>query len=190
MGSARRSDRSLLLTGPMGAGKTRVGRLLARRLDWPFVDTDERIEAVSGMRIPEIFAREGEAGFRSRERRVLSGLPERDSVVALGGGAVVSPENREILRGKGTLVWLDASAATLAARLSGGNGAGSGSGAEDDRPLLAGLDPPAREARLEQIRVERRAAYSEAPYRVATDGRSAEQVCDAVLSALGWEDAA
>jgi len=185
MGSARRSDRSLLLTGPMGAGKTRVGRLLARRLDWPFVDTDERIEAASGMGIPEIFAREGEDGFRGRERAVLCGLPERDAVVALGGGAVVSPENREILRGKGTLVWLDASAATLALRLPA-----AGASPHDDRPLLAGLGPAERESRLAQLREQRHAAYASARYRVTTDGLDPEQVRDAVLSALGWEHAA
>jgi shikimate kinase len=164
----------------MGAGKTRVGLLLARRLDWSFIDTDERVEAASGMPIAEIFALESEAGFRRREREVLQALPERGSVVALGGGAVCSEENRELLREKGALVWLDASAATLAARV----------GAGDERPLLAGLEGPERAGRLERLRSERVPAYASAALRVETDGHTPEQVRDAVLQGLGWEDAA
>ena len=182
MASAGRRDRSLLLTGPMGAGKTCVGLLLARRLDWPFVDTDEEIEAASGMRITEIFAHESEAGFRRRESEVLRGLPDRDSVVALGGGAVCSEENRAILREKGTLVWLDASAATLAARME--------SDGDPERPLLTGLDASERQAKLEQLRAEREASYASAALRVETGDRTPEQVRDAVLRGLGWEDAA
>lgn len=181
MASAGRRDRTLLLTGPMGAGKTRVGLLLARRLAWSFIDTDEQIEAASGMRIAEIFASESETGFRRRESEVLRGLPDRDAVVALGGGAVCSEENRALLREKGTLVWLDAPAATLAARVAGGS----------ERPLLAGLDAAARETRLEQLRSQRESAYAEsAALRVETQGRTPEQVRDAVLHGLGWEDAA
>lgn len=180
MASAGRRDRSLLLTGPMGSGKTSVGLLLASRLGWAFVDTDARIEAASGMAIPALFAREGEAGFRRRERDALRALPERDAVVALGGGAVCSEENRAILAQKGTLVWLDAPAATLAARVDDAQ----------DRPLLAGLDRSGRERRLEALRAERQAAYACAALRVDTDALSPEQVRDAVLQGLGWEDAA
>ena len=164
----------------MGAGKTRVGLLLARRLDWSFVDTDERIEAASRMRIAEIFAREGEEGFRGREHAVILALPEHDAVVALGGGAICSETNREILREKGTLVWLDAEPATLAARVEDGT----------ERPLLAGLDRAARERKLACLREERASAYAQAKLRVDTGGRSPEQVRDAVLVGLGWGDAA
>ena len=180
MASAGRRERSLLLTGPMGAGKTRVGLLLARHLDWSFIDTDEQIEAASGMRIAQIFATESEAGFRSRECDVLRGLPDRNSVVALGRGAVCSDENQAILREKGTLVWLDAPAATLAARVAG----------EAERPLLAGLDAAAREEKLERLRAERESAYASAALRVETAGLTPEQVRDAVLRGLGREDAA
>ena len=131
-------------------------------------------------RQPEIFAREGEEGFRGRERAVILALPEHDAVVALGGGAICSETNREILRVKGTLVWLDAEPATLAARVEDGT----------ERPLLAGLDRPARERKLAGLREERASAYAQAKLRVDTGGRSPEQVRDAVLLGLGWEDAA
>ncbi len=180
MASAGRRERSLLLTGPMGAGKTRVGRLLARRLHWLFIDTDEQIEAASGMPIAQIFATESEAGFRSRECEALRELPDRNCVVALGGGALCSDENRAILRKKGTLIWLDAPAATLAARVAG----------EAERPLLAGLDAAGREAKLERLRAEREASYASAALRIETASLTPEQVRDAVLRGLGREDAA
>ena len=99
MGSGER-DRSVLLSGLMGSGKSRVGRALASRLDFAFVDSDRSVEEASGMKVAEIFAREGEAGFRLRERAALEGLPTHRCVVALGGGAVVACENRRILAGK------------------------------------------------------------------------------------------
>jgi len=173
-------DRSLLLTGPMGAGKTRVGQLLAQRLGRAFIDTDVRIEQETGASVPEIFERDGEAAFRQRERAVLAALPTRDAVIALGGGALLLNGNRELLRAKGALVWLDASPATLAERVGG----------DGERPLLAGLDRKARERRLAELSAARAAAYATADVRTPTDGRSPEQVRDAVLLALGWEDAA
>jgi shikimate kinase len=159
----------------MGAGKSRVGRALAERLGWTFLDTDVLVEKGAGMKIAEIFAREGEAGFRAREREVLAALPDRACVVALGGGAIVAEENRALLRGKGTLVWLDARPETLVERI--------GAGAE--RPLLAGLDREARIAKLGALREAREPAYASARLRVDTDARSVDEVCAAVLAALG-----
>jgi shikimate kinase len=169
-----------MLTGMMGAGKTSVGRLLAQRLDWEFIDTDERIESARSVSISEIFAREGEAAFRELEREVLAALPDHQAVIALGGGAVVPAENRSLLRDKGTLVWLDASAEALAARV----------GDAAERPLLSGLDGGDRVERLRRLRAEREASYAMADLRIDTEGRSPERVCAAVLAALGWEDAA
>ena len=77
---------TILLAGMMGSGKSTVGRRLATELGWRFIDTDEEIVSAQGMSIPEIFAREGEEGFRALERSVLQGLPEQRGVVALGGG--------------------------------------------------------------------------------------------------------
>ncbi len=177
-----RSERhwTILLAGMMGAGKSSVGRALAARLGRPFIDTDARVEACSGRSAAQLFAAEGEAAFRALERVVLLELPPYHAVVALGGGAVVPEANREILRDRGALVWLDASPETLAARV--GEGA--------DRPLLAGLDAAARVARLAELRAQREAAYACADARIETDGRSVEEVCDLVLDSLGWERAA
>ena len=158
----------------MGAGKSRVGRALADALGWKFVDTDVLVERATRMKIAEIFAREGETGFRLRERAVLESLPARRCVVALGGGAVVAAENRRVLAGKGTLVWLDARPETVVERI----------GPAEERPLLAGLDRSARIAKLEALRDARAAAYGTAALRIETDSRSVEEVCAAVLAAL------
>ena len=158
----------------MGSGKSRVGRALASRLAWDFVDTDERVEKAAGMKVQEIFARDGEAAFRRLESEALAGLPARRCVVALGGGAVVSAENRRVLREKGRLVWLDAEPETLAERI----------GDSQKRPLLAGLDRAGRVARLAQLRADRLAAYSEAELHVRTDGLSVEESAALVHAAL------
>lgn len=175
MSGSERSDRCVLLTGPMGAGKSRVGRALAKRLAFRFIDTDAEIEKTAGMKIAEIFAREGEASFRKRERAVLEALPSRRCVVALGGGAVASAENRLVLREKGRLVWLDARPETIVERI----------GAAAERPLLAGLDRGGKLAKLEELREARLAAYATAEIRIETDALGAEAVCAAILDALG-----
>lgn len=94
----------------MGAGKTTVGRVLARRLGWRFIDSDHEIEARTGVSIPTIFEIEGEDGFRRRERAVIADLTGLNNVViATGGGAVLAEENRECLRTRGMVVYLDVS---------------------------------------------------------------------------------
>ena len=167
-----------MLCGMMGSGKTDVGRLLAERLDWEFVDTDDQIEREQARSVAEIFAEEGEPSFRAHERAVLERLPARRAVVALGGGAVVAAENRALLREHGTVVWLDAEPEVLARRI----GAGAA------RPLLADLDAEERVERLRELRAEREPFYADAGLRVATDDRTLPEVRDAVLRALGWED--
>jgi shikimate kinase len=164
----------------MGSGKSRVGRALASRLGWDFIDTDERIERAAGLTVAELFAREGEAGFRARERAAIESLPTHRCVVALGGGAVVAGENRALLRGKGTLVWLDARPETLVERI----------GDASARPLLAGLDQQARIARLAALRAERAVFYGEAQIRIDTEGRDVAAVCDALVAALSDRNAA
>lgn len=159
----------------MGAGKSRVGRALAKRLGFGFIDTDSEIETAAGMKIAEIFAREGEAGFRKRERSALEALPSRRCVVALGGGAVAAARNRAALREKGRLVWLDARPETIVERI----------GAAGERPLLAGLDRGGRLAKLAELREARLAAYATAEIRIETDALGADEVCAAILDALG-----
>src|SRR3954447_20752758 len=103
-------EANIFLVGLMGAGKTSVGRLLARRLGKTFYDCDHEIERATGVRIPVIFEIEGETGFRAREARMVAELAQRSGIVlATGGGAVLAPENRRALAENGTVVYLRAS---------------------------------------------------------------------------------
>lgn len=138
--------------GLMGSGKTTVGRRLAARLGRPFVDADEALEATAGRPIAEVFATQGEPGFRAMEARVLATLLEdpEPTVVASGGGVVLEPENRARLGGDDvTVVWLDASPAFLASRIE----------RKAHRPLLA-VDRSPREV-LEELHAQRAPLYAE-----------------------------
>lgn len=109
----------LYLVGYRGSGKTTVGRLVSDELVLPFIDTDERIEAESGHAIPHLFSSLGESGFRDLETLAIRSASLRQpSVISLGGGAILRPENRDILKSTGFTVWLQASAEQLAARLA------------------------------------------------------------------------
>jgi len=139
------------LVGFMAAGKTSVGRALAKRLDWPFVDIDELIERQEHMTVAEIFARHGESYFRAAERAAVAGqLHARHVVVATGGGTFVDPQNRAAIRGDGVSIWLDAPLERLITRLP----------ADGRRPLAAGR------ADLERLYEGRRAAYGQAHMRL------------------------
>lgn len=108
----------IFLTGYRGTGKTTVGRLLAAELGWPFVDVDDRIEAAAGTSVAAIFAGEGEAGFRDREAAALAELAGLTRhVIATGGGAILRPANRELLRAAGFVAWLTARPETIWQRL-------------------------------------------------------------------------
>src|SRR5277367_5776227 len=112
------NERRLFLIGYRGTGKTTVARLTAARLGWNWCDADEVLEEQAGRTIREIFASEGEAGFREREAAVLQSLCQRDRhIIATGGGVILRPENRERLRSAGRVVWLTADAQTLWQRL-------------------------------------------------------------------------
>ena len=158
----------------MGAGKSVVGAALARRLGRRFVDTDAEIERESGSGIPEIFEREGEAGFRRREARAIAALEGEDCVAALGGGAIAQPGAAARLAASGTVVYLRARPESLLARI--GNGSG--------RPLLEGADRGGRLARLERLLGERAPHYESAAIVVDTDERSVEDVVAALVSEL------
>ena len=131
--SVHPTPRRLALVGLMGAGKTRVGRLVASALDWPFHDADLLLASEAGLSVPAVFEQEGEAGFRLRESAVLAGLAglEPPLVVATGGGVVVRPENRRRLAEAFLVIWLRVTPEEAARRLARGRG----------RPLLAGSDP-------------------------------------------------
>jgi shikimate kinase len=134
---------NIFLVGMMGAGKTSVGRVLAKHLNKVFYDSDHVIEQRTGVKIPVIFEIEGEPGFRHRESMVLDELTALDGIVlATGGGAVLAPENRERLRTRGTVVYLRASVKDLLNRTRH----------DKNRPLLQTADPRARLNELFEIR--------------------------------------
>jgi len=160
---------NIILCGFMGTGKTTIGQIIAGRLGWSFVDTDQVIEERQGKAIRMIFAEAGEPYFRRLESDLCIELATwRQTVIATGGGTVVKPENRAALQRAGLVVCLDAPAEAIAARLAG----------VTDRPMLAGDDPAARIRELLAMRVS---AYSAIPCHVDTAGRSPEAIADEVI---------
>ncbi|WP_115131719.1 shikimate kinase [Synechococcus sp. N26] len=165
----RLGGRSLYLVGMMGSGKTSTGRPLAERLGYGFVDADAVIEQAAGCSIPEIFDRDGEAGFRSLESQVLSAISQRHSlVVATGGGVVTQPENWGLLH-SGIVIWLDVVPDQLLQRLNADSTV---------RPLLQTADP---EAALNALLNERRPLYAEADLTVVINDETPEAVADGIL---------
>jgi shikimate kinase len=160
-------SRPVTVIGLMGAGKTKVGRGAAARLDRPFVDTDLLVEQAAGRPVAEIFATEGEPAFRAREREaVAEALATDGAIVSVGGGAVLDPGNVERIRAAGSVVWLHADPAELARRLRR-------SLLRGDRPLLADGDP---EAVLRRLLDDRGDAYRAAATVVLrTDGLEVEE---------------
>jgi shikimate kinase len=167
------SPGNIFLIGPMGSGKTAVGRQLARQLRLEFLDSDAEIEHRTGVDIPYIFEKEGESGFREREREVIDALTRLSSVViATGGGAVLLPENREYLSTRGTVVYLQTGIAQQLERTRHGR----------QRPLLYTDDP---EAKLRELMNFRMPLYeSLADITVTTDARQVRAVTDEIVERL------
>lgn len=157
----------IYLVGFMGAGKTTVARALGRRLGWRVEDIDERIEARERRSVATIFSQSGEAYFRQQERQVLSDLlPQRQIVVATGGGTFAEPDNRALMLADGAVVWIDVPLTRVFERVP----------ADGRRPLAADR------AQMEQLYARRRLAYAEAHVRI--DGT--EPVPDVVVRLLEW----
>jgi shikimate kinase len=155
---------NLFLVGMMGAGKTTIGRLLARRMKRAFVDSDHEIEQRCGVSVPVIFDIEGEAGFRAREAQMIAELTARDGIVlATGGGAVLDAESRQRLATRGTVVYLHAAPADLYERVRH----------DKNRPLLATADPLAR---LESLYAERDSLYREVSDIVVDTGKQSAPI--------------
>jgi shikimate kinase len=162
--------RNIFLIGPMGSGKTAVGRYLSRLLEFGFHDSDHEVERRSGVDIPLVFEAEGEAGFRRREREVIADLTSAEPIVlATGGGAILNPDNRRDLAARGWVVFLDTSVAQQVER----------AGRSHHRPLLQGVDP---RVRLAELMLVREPLYREiADFSIVTDQRRVNWVAERVL---------
>ena len=167
--SNHQSDTPIFLIGFMGAGKTTVGRELARQLEYDFFDLDEMIAAGVGKPVQQIFEELGEAEFRRLEREAIRTRKQLTrAVVALGGGAYESKENRVLVREIGRTVWLDCPLEICLRRVSG----------DKSRPLLRGEDA------MRELLEQRRCAYAEADYVVQTGERSPEQLATEITKLL------
>jgi shikimate kinase len=165
-------ERSIVLVGMMGAGKTSVGRRLAHRLGLPFVDADVEIEAAAGMTIPEIFATYGEPYFRSGEVRVIARLLDGGpQVLATGGGAYMNADTRSNIRQRGVSVFLKAELDVLLRRVK----------RRSDRPLLKTADPAATLANLIE---QRYPVYAEADVTVMSFEVPHDTMVDTIIAAL------
>ena len=168
-----RQPQNIFLIGPMGAGKSAVGRQLAKLLHLSFVDSDDEIETRTGVDIPFIFEKEGEDGFRKREAKVIDDLSAMENVIlATGGGAVVDPQNRSRLGARGFVVYLYTTVDQQLARTQKGR----------ERPMLANGD--SRKI-LEDLMAVRDPLYREiADLTVETDGRKVKAVANEILERL------
>ena len=167
----------IVLTGFMGTGKSAVGCRLAERLGLRFIDLDHAIEHAAGMTIPEIFASEGESGFRRRERELIGSLETRqDCVIATGGGAVLDHENVRNLKRGAVIVCLWAEPPVIIERI----------GADSQRPLL---QAPNRLTRIQELLAQRAAAYAEADLSVETSNSDVEEIVDRIVQHFRLEPA-
>ncbi len=164
---------NLFLTGPMGAGKSTIGRQLSRQLNMPFHDSDHEIEQRTGVDIPLIFELEGEAGFRKRESAIIDELTLLDGIIlATGGGAILDPQNREHLASRGTVIYLHASVNQQLKR----------TGRDRNRPLLQTADP---RKTLEELMAIREPLYREtADIVINTDGMRVMDVVKQIIRQL------
>jgi shikimate kinase len=167
------SQRCVTLMGPMGSGKTVVGRSLAEVLGYDFLDTDKMIVERAGKSISTIFKEEGEPRFREIESTVIAGLAGAEcKVVASGGGAVVDPQNRHVFTSIGLTVYLKATPRELYQRIKN----------DTSRPLIAGKDDP--KAEIARILAARESLYLEADIVVDTEDLSIEEVVDVLIDEL------
>ncbi len=165
--------RSIVLVGMMGVGKSSIGRRLGARLGIPFVDADAEIEAAAGMSIADIFARHGEADFRSGEARVIARLLENGpQVLATGGGAVMNADTRALIKTKGVSIWLNAEFDVLMRRISK---------RKHDRPMLQTADPAAT---LRELLAVRQPVYAQADITVQSREVPHEAIVTEMMAAL------
>lgn len=164
--------RTIALVGLMGVGKSTVGRRLARRLNLPFADGDVEIEAAAAMTVSDIFARLGEAEFRAGEARVMKRLLEGPRMVlATGGGAILNPDTRALLKDRAVTVWMRADLETVASRVQ----------RRDTRPLLRGREPLEALKSMAEVRYP---IYATADLVVDVTGGAHTDAVEAIVQAL------
>ena len=176
LGAGFRLNKTVVMVGMMGAGKTAVGRALAQRLNVPFLDSDAEIESAANMTVPEIFERDGEPFFRSKETQVISRLlDEERGILSTGGGAFLAEENRANITARGVSVWLNADLDLLWQRVRH----------KDTRPLLRTPDPRATLGEIYDARVP---LYALADVSVKSlPNLSIEEMVDRVIATLAAE---
>lgn len=166
-------SKNIVLIGFMGTGKTAVGKRLAERLGWKFIDTDGEVERITGKTISQIFNEHGETGFRSEERRVIQKLAlSRRLVIATGGGAVLDPENIVGLKKNGVLICLNAKPEIIHSRVKSKSG----------RPLLDGDNDVIN--RIGELLIKRAAAYQTADFNVDTSCLNSDEVVNQIMDFL------
>ncbi len=171
-GNYSQTEKSIVLIGMMGVGKSSIGRRLAERLGKPFVDADDEIEMAANSSISDIFENYGEPHFRDGERRVIARLMAGEAkVIATGGGAFINEETRKLILAESVSIWLDADINILVERVSRRN----------HRPLLQGKDP---RKILEELGKERNPIYALADMHIRSDGSPHTKTVDLILEAL------
>jgi len=166
-------NRSIVLVGMMGAGKSSIGRRLAGRLGIPFIDADSEIESAAGMTIPEIFHKHGEPYFRAGEKRVIARLLDNGpQVLATGGGAVMNADTRVAIKAKGVSIWLRAELDVLMRRINK---------RKNDRPMLQTADPAAT---LRELLVAREPVYAQADLTVQSREVPHDAIVAEIMTAL------
>jgi len=166
--------RSIVLVGMMGVGKSSIGRRLGTRLGIPFVDADAEIEKAAGMSIADIFARHGEADFRGGEARVIARLLDGGpQVLATGGGAIMNPDTRALIKTKGVSIWLNAEFDVLMRRISK---------RKHERPMLQTADPAAT---LRELLAARGPVYAQADLTMQSREVPHDAIVTEIITALG-----
>jgi shikimate kinase len=161
---------NLVLTGFMGTGKSTIGRVVAERLNRPFIDMDEVIVQEAGCPVPEIFARHGESTFRQMERELCQKLSTRSGlVISTGGGALIDAHNRALMTSSAVVICLTANLQALLERLQ----------ADTNRPMLNATDT---QQRIGELLAIRKAAYDSLPYQIDTSTQTPEETVEAVLA--------